>query len=71
MVKTENVYPPNLDPQPASKKIEFRLSTNMGKVFFGRFKYLDVFEERHHSTFKLKLVQTGSDPLDGCYSDWS
>jgi hypothetical protein len=70
-VKTENVYPPNLRPERASKKIEFRLSTNMGKIFFGRFTYLDVFGERHHSTFKLKLVQTGSDPLDGCYSDWS
>jgi hypothetical protein len=53
-------------------RIKFEPKSNNGKIFFGRFVYEDIFRIRRYSTFKLKLNEkTGSDPLPGCYSDWS
>jgi hypothetical protein len=67
----EDVYPPSVKGQPYPR-IKFVFLQNIGKIFFGRFMYHDVFGKNHYSTFKLRLTkETGSDPLPGCYSDWS
>jgi hypothetical protein len=70
-VKVEGIWPPNAVPQPFSSKIKIIYPQSVGKIFFGRFDYRDVFGDRHHSTFKLKLEADGPTPLDGCHSDWS
>ncbi len=70
-IEIEDVYPPTPKGQPYYR-IKFEFLPNIGKIFFGRFVYHDVFGKKHYSTFKLKLhKERGSDPLPGCYSDWS
>ena len=71
IVKTyriEGIYKPNMDPEILTRHIEFYVKA--GDIFFGRYKYTDVFHEPHFSTFKLRITPTGSDALDGSYSDW-
>jgi hypothetical protein len=69
-IEIEDVYPPSIKGQPYLR-IKFIHGQNIGRIFFGRFNYHDVFGKNHYSTFKLKLTREGSDPLPGCYSDWS
>ncbi len=73
-VDHEDVYPPG-QPTRHFQKAKFNYSANKHKIFFGLFLYRDVFGDWHHSTFKLRLGgdvrKMESDPLPGCYSDWS
>jgi hypothetical protein len=68
-IEIEDVYPPSPSKGQPYKEIEFPRAPNIGKIFFGRFIYDDVFgKERRYSTFKLKLdKERGSIPLPGCY----
>jgi hypothetical protein len=69
----EDVLPPDAGTRPY-RKARFRFSEHRGEIFFGRYIYEDVFGDPHHSTFKLRLGtgdKPSSEPLPGCYSDWS
>ncbi len=70
ILSVQNVLPPNMPPMIFTDKIEFSHSENLGKIFFGRFNYKDVFGDEHYSTFKLRLTETGSEGLEGRYTDW-
>lgn len=70
-IEIEDVYPPTPKSQ-LYRQIGFERTPNIGKIFFGRFVYHDVFGKCRYSTFKLKLDKKhGSIPLPGSYSDWS
>lgn len=66
----EGIYPSNMEPRILTPKIAFDLSKCQGHIFFGRYKYTDVFHDLHFSTFKLRITAAGSDALEGSYSDW-
>lgn len=67
----EQIYPPTSGVLLV-RHVVIPTDENIGKVFFGRIDYKDVFRERHHSTFKLLMNNGPSDPLQGSYSeDWS
>jgi hypothetical protein len=71
---TENVYPPNLPMPPRNTELD--LSKAMGKILYGKFTYLILFDsEEHFSTFKLRFIRRPdggwhTEGLPGSYSDW-
>ena len=68
--KWENVYPGN-NLRHLLRRCPVNIAENVGKIFFGRYIYTDVFQIRRLHTFKLRLLAGGkSEPLEGCYSDW-
>jgi hypothetical protein len=68
---SENIYPPGSGAL-IYRHVFFNTNANVGKIFFGRIVYKDVFKVPHHSTFKLLITENISEPLEGSYSeDWS
>lgn len=43
--------------------------SHIGRILFGRVDFKDIFGDMHYSTFKLKLIESGSRTLPGSYSD--
>lgn len=57
-------------------QVQIECLGNVGRIFFGRVCYEDVFKTSHYTTFKFRLaiLQPGStkgEPLEGCYADWT
>jgi hypothetical protein len=73
IIEREDVHPPNTTYKQFRAPGPFSLSQQNGKIFFARYTYLDVFHDRHYSTFALKLgpVLGDSYAIPGGYSDWS
>jgi hypothetical protein len=70
-IEIEDVYPSTPKGNPYYP-LRFPFLRNIGRIFFGRFVYHDIYGKYRYSTFKLKLdKERGSIPLPGCYSDWS
>lgn len=70
-VEEDNVWPPA--PQPVGMRhiVIKPHSANVGRIFFGRIVFDDIFGDSHYSTFKLELTKDGSRTLSGSYSeDW-
>lgn len=68
-VDEDNVWPPA--PAPVGMRhvtIDYH-SKNIGRIFFGRIDYKDIFGDSHYSTFKLELTEGGSRTLPGSYSE--
>lgn len=67
----DNIFPPSETHTPY-RHVVFKLNEAIGCVFFARIRFNDIFGDPHHSTFKLLIVETGSETLEGGYStDWS
>jgi hypothetical protein len=71
-IEKEDVHPPNTTFRQYAAPGPFSLSKEHGKIFFGRYTYLDVFHDLHYSTFALKLGPGigESYAIPGGYSDW-
>jgi hypothetical protein len=73
VIVKEDVHPPNTTFRQYRSPGPFSLSEQNGKIFFGRYTYLDVFHDEHYSTFVLELgpdIGESSSPPGG-YSDWN
>ncbi len=68
-VVKDDIYPPTGKDSIAYRHVSFKMTENIGKIFFGKLFFEDIFGDPHHSTFKLEIVTKGSEPLEGCYSD--
>jgi hypothetical protein len=73
VIEKEDVHPPNTPFRQYPAPGPFSLSQHNGKIFFGRYTYLDVFHDAHYSTFALKLgpIIGDSSAIPGGYSDWN
>jgi hypothetical protein len=73
VIEKEDVHPPNTPFRQYAAPGPFSLSQQDGKIFFGRYTYLDVFHDVHYSTFALKLGPGigESYAIPGGYSDWN
>jgi hypothetical protein len=66
----EDVLRPGQGPHEVAGGAFNTLAAN-GRIFFGRFTYLILFDDVvHFSTFKLQMENGGSFGLPGSYSDW-
>jgi len=68
-VVKDDIYPPTGATSLPYFWVAIKHEENIGRIFFGKIDYEDVFREAHYSTFKLKLIKGGSKPLPGCYSE--
>ncbi len=70
-VTKDDIYPPTGMSSMPYRHVTFKQKENIGKIFFGRLFFQDIFGDSHHSTFKFELTasEPGSEPLEGCYSD--
>lgn len=69
IVKYPGVFPPSGTEVMLYRHVEFNRQDNLGKVFFGRIWYKDIWDEVHHSAFALLLNYNFSDPYGQSYSE--
>lgn len=71
LVREDAIQPDMDNPKPV-RAAKCRIKKGgPNQVFYGRIDYLDIFKDKHYSTWKHRVLPNGKDePLEGAYSDW-